>query len=285
MSGLLFLSHPPTPSLAPSVLVLLSSPLARLSLPAVHAPCHSDSRHSPGMIPVTFSLSYWNLTSKVSLLRIEFCLVTNMTLCLYLVSCSPFLQLYSLFILEKWTTCFFTHTFFAQIFLLFSIFIVLPFTLNQWIFLSMAFCPLLSPLISPWLSHVLFQSTGAKARNEIWRPSLNGHAHILCNYLGLGSVSINLCSSLAPAAFWNPIQPTHRGETLTHDLSHRKGCWEWPVTLSWALSESAQSDPSKPHDLPSHSCAWSVLRGRKRTCQKEEFFWYKCVWVCMRLLM
>lgn len=31
------------------------------------------------MIPVTFSLSCWNLTSKVLLLRMEFCLVTNMT--------------------------------------------------------------------------------------------------------------------------------------------------------------------------------------------------------------
>lgn len=38
---------------------------------------------------------------------------------------------------------------------------------------------------------------------------------------GLGSVSINLCLSLAPAAFWNPILPMHRGETMTHDLSHR----------------------------------------------------------------
>lgn len=96
--------------------------------------------------------------------------------------------------------------------------------------------------------------------------------------LGLGSVSINLCLSLAPAAFWNPILPTHRGETMTHDLSHCQGCWEWPVTLHWALSESAQSDPFEPHDLSSHSCAWSVLRGRKGTRQMGAF-WCKCVGV------
>lgn len=98
---------------------------------------------------------------------------------------------------------------------------------------------------------------------------------------GLGSVSINLRLSLAPAAFWNPTLPTHRGETLTHDLSHRQGCWEWPVTLRWALSESAQSDPSEPHDLPSHSCAWSVLRGRKGTRQMGVFGASLCCCACV----
>lgn len=57
--------------------------------------------------------------------------------------------------------------------------------LHHWIFLSLASCPLVLPLVSPWLSHVLFQSTGAQGGNEIWPPSLNGHAHILCNYLRL----------------------------------------------------------------------------------------------------
>lgn len=57
--------------------------------------------------------------------------------------------------------------------------------LHHWIFLSLPSCPLVLPLVSPWLSHVLFQSTGAQGGNEIWPPSLNGHAHILCNYLRL----------------------------------------------------------------------------------------------------
>lgn len=57
--------------------------------------------------------------------------------------------------------------------------------LHHRIVLSLPSCPLVLPLVSPWLSHVLFQSTGAQGGNEIWPPSLNGHAHILCNYLRL----------------------------------------------------------------------------------------------------
>lgn len=130
------------------------------------------------MIPVTFSLSDWNLTSKVLLLRMEFCLVTNMTLCLFSVFCSLFLslRLYNLLIL-----------FCSPLSLPLSVLHFLAFLLllHCRILLSLLLCPLVSPLASPWLSHVLFQSTGAQGGNEIWRPSLNGHAHILCNYLGL----------------------------------------------------------------------------------------------------
>uniref|UniRef100_A0AAV2MQN1 Uncharacterized protein n=1 Tax=Knipowitschia caucasica TaxID=637954 RepID=A0AAV2MQN1_KNICA len=39
-------------------LFMYSFPLASLSLPAVRALCHSGSRRSPGMISVTFSLSW-----------------------------------------------------------------------------------------------------------------------------------------------------------------------------------------------------------------------------------
>lgn len=134
------------------------------------------------MIPVTFSLSCWNLTSKVLLLRMEFCLVTNMTpLPLLGVSLAltpdltPTFQIaYSLFTLLP-----------SNLVPSLSLSPSSPLPLHQWIFLSLPFCPLVSPLVSPWLSHVLFQSTGAQGGNEIWRPSLNGRAHILCNYLRL----------------------------------------------------------------------------------------------------
>lgn len=58
---------------------LFSCGLGVLPLPAVQAVSCSDSSRPPGMVPVTFSVSVWNLTSKVLLLGMGFCLVTNMT--------------------------------------------------------------------------------------------------------------------------------------------------------------------------------------------------------------
>ncbi len=138
---------------------------------------------------MTFSLSYWNLTSKVLLLRMEFCLVTNMTpLPLLLLGLALTLFLSLSLSRSDFITCLFTLTLFPSSFLPLPLSIrhflsLLP--LHRWIFLSLPLCPMVSPLVSSWLSHVLFQSTGAQGGNEIWRPSLNGHAHILCNYLGL----------------------------------------------------------------------------------------------------
>lgn len=73
----------------------------------------------------------------------------------------------------------------TQLALLLSIcYILFFFCINGSSFLCLSALWFLPP-ISPWLSHVLFESTGAKGGNEIWQPSLNGHAHILCNYLRL----------------------------------------------------------------------------------------------------
>lgn len=84
--------------------------------------------------------------------------------------------------LSHFITCLSTLTLFSSNFLSLSVTFYLFFPcINGSSFL----CPMVSPLVSPWLSHVLFQSTGAQGGNEIWRPSLDGHAHILCNYLGL----------------------------------------------------------------------------------------------------
>lgn len=175
ISGLFF-SFTPLPRSICSFLLFFLSRGCRSLLSG--APCRSGSRRSPGMIPVTFSLSCWNLTSKVLLLRMEFCFVTNMTPFAFARSLKPY---------PNFSNC--SLTFFA---LLPSNFAPSPphhllssLHLHQWIFLSLPLCPLVSPLVSPWLSHVLFQSTGAQGGNEIWRPSLNGRAHILCNYLRL----------------------------------------------------------------------------------------------------
>lgn len=205
------------------------------------------------MIPATFSLSYWNLTSKVLLLRMEFCLVTNVTLCLYFVLSLDFTG-YSYFVCKK-TACSFTRTFYLIFSTSLGICAFFPpplLTLHQWIFLSLAFCPLVSPLVSPWLSHVLFQSTGAQGGNEIWRPSLNGHAHILCNYLGLTtgarfsiykSVLLTGPSQLlkpypADASWWDsdPWPFTLLGllgVTCDPALGSLGVCSVWPLQASW----------------------------------------------------
>lgn len=125
-------------------------------------------------------------------------------------------------------------------------------TLHQWIFLSLPLCPLVSPLISPWLSHVLFQSTGAQGGNEIWRPSLNGHAHILCNYLGLRTgAQLSIYKSVlltgpsrllkpypADASWWDsdpwPFTPLGLlGVTCDPALGSLRVCSVWPLQASW----------------------------------------------------
>lgn len=184
----------------------------------------------------------------------EFCLVTNMTLCLYLVWCSPLLSLWVYFALNKmweWITCSNIPSLIYSPFL--SLYITLSFlTLHQWIFLSLPLCPLVSPLISPWLSHVLFQSTGAQGGNEIWRPSLNGHAHILCNYLGLRTgAQLSIYKSVlltgpsrllkpypADASWWDfdpwPFTPLGLlGVTCDPALGSLRVCSVWPLRASW----------------------------------------------------
>lgn len=180
------------------------------------------------MIPATFSMSYWNLTSKVLLLRMEFCLVTNMTLCLYLVWCSPLLSLWVYFALNKmweWITCSnipsLIYSPFLSLYITFCLF--LPcISGSSFLCLSAPWSRLSS---RPGYLMYYFSLQGLRVEMKYGGQASTGML-IFCVItlgwgLGLSSVSINLCFSLAPAAFWNPTQPTHHGETLTHDLSHR----------------------------------------------------------------
>lgn len=119
---------------------------------------------------MTFSLSYWNLTSK-GLVAKNGVLFSNKYDPLPLLLLAPAFTLSH----SDFVTCLLTLTLFPS------------FSLSSSLAsMDLPFSPSLPPgLVSPWPSHVLFQSTGAQGGNEIWRPSLNGHAHILCNYLRL----------------------------------------------------------------------------------------------------
>lgn len=175
----------------------------------------------------------------------EVCLVTNMTLCLCF----------------HWILSWLSRQTFKLAYLIFHTFLFLSLArslscrpLHHWIFLSLPSCPLVLPLVSPWLSHVLFQSTGAQGGNEIWPPSLNGHAHILCNYLRLRagawfsiykSVPLTGPSRLlkpypADASWWDydpwPFTPLGLlGVTCDPVLGSLRVCSVWPPRASWPL--------------------------------------------------
>lgn len=104
---------------------LFSCGLGVLPLPAVQAVSCSDSSRPPGMVPVTFSVSARNLTSKVA---------RNGVLFGNKYDPFPFSLAFSL----SPSFCFSVSPSLVPL-----------------------FCPLLSSLFSHWLSHVLFQSTGA----------------------------------------------------------------------------------------------------------------------------
>lgn len=155
------------------------------------------------------------LTSKVLLLRMGVCLVTNMTLYLCFCWIWSWLSCRLLNLLIYFSTFLFSHS--LSIFSSFASLDV-PF----WLWLPAPWSCLSS---LPGYLMYYFSLQGLRVEMKYGRQASTGML-IFCVITsgwgpGLSSVSINLCLSLAPAAFWNPIPPMHRGETMTHDLSHR----------------------------------------------------------------